>query len=492
MAEARGSVAPARDSRRSIWLALGIGSVFFFAAQLVFGRDLPLVTDETLWQVTDARFLAGKPLWTLLVSYHAQPPGLLILQWLEANLWPGVLRSTMLAAEWAAICGMAAIAQLLVGRWWATGLVAAYAAFHPSTLLYGSWFFSSIYLYALVALTVVAIILWVRSGGTATLAVSCTLLAVAGQFHSVYAGVCLAACVTVTSIFALSGRSAAPCRWASRILLAVALALVAIMPLKNYVLFDLFAPSSWGKLNISLVLTDVDHFQICKKRVLEYEYRIQRIQGDTDRYYWADRELLFTGVESSGGINMNHIEVLRCSRDITLQQDIDPIRIAKRMALAGFELVALPSWDYPQLGEAALRRLARLVSFYELFLPRGKDPSFYYLKGDWRGLPQRLLGSASLPTLSISLLLAIVLVSDGRRMARFFGSKGVRGALRPLMRTEAERLHVATALVWLLLAAADTAMVLANGQELNRMRFSLSPVLLFLCLTGMAGLWRRP
>ncbi len=349
MAEVGGPTVPLRDSRNALLFALVIGSAFFGVAQHLTGRHLPLVIDESLWQVTDMRFLAGKSLWGLLLTYHAQPPGLLVLQWLEVNFLSGVIAVSLLAAEWAAVCGMGAIAQLLLRRWWATSLVTAYIAFHPSTLLYGNWFFSSAYLYALVALAVVAIILWVRSGRKAVLAVTGFLLAVAAQFHSAYYAVFFAAFAVVITMHAMSASSGASSGWASAIVLAAALVLVAIMPLKNYILFDQLAPSSWGKLNISLVLNTIDYFGICKNRVFEYENNIQKVKEDRKKYYWADRELLFAGTESRGGININHVEVLRCSREIALLQNIDRYG-SKTHYFAGFEFIALPLLGRSRIG----------------------------------------------------------------------------------------------------------------------------------------------
>ena len=123
-------------------LPTAFGALCIFAgAQLVFARELDFLSYEDLWQLAPPAWLLDKSLWSVILSFHAQPPGLVTLQWASVNLSPLVIDVSLLFAAATYVCCSGAIAAAITGKRAVGLLTATFLSLHPSTLLYSHWFF---------------------------------------------------------------------------------------------------------------------------------------------------------------------------------------------------------------------------------------------------------------------------------------------------------------------------------------------------------------
>lgn len=465
-------------SRRDLLVTAIEALCIFAVVRLVFAGTLDIVADEHLWQLAAPDWLVGKSLWSIILSFHAQPPGLLTLQWAAVNLSPLVIDVSLLLAA-ATYVGCSGVVAVMVTNSRVAGqLVALYISLHPSTLLYSHWFFSPIYLAACVGLTLVLIMGWARSGNAAYFFWAAVVLAVASLFHAGYlAAVLFLACLLPVYLW----------RWRpdirkagliAPVLLATLLAFFA--PVKNYVIFGTFAASSWAPLNIATFYTTEKYWERCEADIRAST----RKMGDYGTLRAAsfaqalDQDLLFHRDKPRGVVNMNHIDVLKCRDSFQLLKDFDLDAVGVNLVRALVEAVALPAWDYQWLGARNLERISNIVKFYEFYTGRAENPEYLYYKFDRLQSSLWLAEIISVPNILISI---VIISCFGAVLIDFIRSLNPHRAGIP---TALSRRRLSVTFAGMLALVILGVMIFANGQELNRMKFPLTP--LFIALLGDA------
>lgn len=468
------------------------GALCIFAVvQLVIARDLGVVFYEHLWQLSPPAWLADKSLWSVILSFHAQPPGLLTLQWAEVNLSAGIMDLSLLLSAAAYVCCCGVIAAAITKSRVAGLLAALYISLHPATLLYSHWFFSPIYLAAFVSISLVLVLNWARSGNAVFLAWSLVALSLASLFHAAYLPALLFSLFLLP--FVPSIRFSGLKRPGVLIPIIFSLAIGFFAPAKNFVLFDIFSSSSWVRLNLAKLYTDQRPWTRCEQTIRASSAGRDRLVNAGASSYAAslDRDLLFEPVKPRGKTNFNHVAILQCQKSTPLLARIDFERMQTNFFRAGFELFTLPAWDYKWLGGANLRKVKSLVKAFELFVGRGNDPRFlYYNKNDggWSGGPMSLV---SVATIVISIL---VIFSGAAILFRLLAGvlRYWRGNLPVEPSDPATREYAATAFACLLAGLILAVMIFASGEELNRMRFSISPLFVAILAWAVRTWLRRP
>ena len=465
-------------SRRDL-LTTVVGALSIFAAvRLVFAGSLEVVADTRLWQLTAPEWLVGKSLWPVILSFHAQPPGLLTLQWAAANFSPHFIDGSLLLAAAIYVGSSSVIAAAVTGSRVVGLLTALYIGLHPSTLLYSQWFFSPIYLAACVGLTLVLVLSWARSGQATYVLWAAVVLAVASWFHAAY----LVAFIFLACLLPIY-------LWGWRpdirkigivapLLFATLLAFFA--PAKNYVIFGTFAASSWAPLNIATFYTTENYWERCEADIRASTRKVDDY-GPLPAASFAkslDRDLLFRRDKPQGGVNMNHLDVLKCRDSFRLLDDIDLAAVGVNLVRALIETIALPAWDYHWLGKTNLEKISNVVKFYEFYAGRAKKPEYLYYKFENRKSSLWLIEILSVPNIVISI---VVISCFGAVIIDFFRSLNPH---RAGLSSALSRRRLSVTFAGMLALLILGVMIFANGQELNRMKFSLTP--LFVALLGDA------
>lgn len=453
-------------------LATLIGSLcVFLIARLTVADSLTNVVSTRVWQLSAPAWLTGKSLWSTVLSFHAQPPALVMLQWAAANVWPNVIGVSLLLAVAIFVCCCGVIAACITKSRVAGILTALVIAFAPATLLYSHWFFSSIYLAAFLSLNVLFVRRWAVTGNSAWLAWAAFILATASLFHAAYFGAFL---VVVTLMLLYSPvRRFELRRPAFAIPLLFAAFIAFFTPVKNFIVFGFFSPSSWGLINIANVYTK-DRFiwQDCRYRVLNSQRKIGDFGGSKAAAFREilNQDMLFQTAKPNGEVNLNHLDVMQCTDRTKFIKKFSSRAATLNVVRSLTEAVILPAWDYPWVGAQNLKRIKYLVKPYELYVMRGDEVEFrYYDNIDER--PDDWL--ASLPSLS-SLLIAVTvifacltLIAD---FGRFWRCPGGPAAVHT---TRRQITQIYPCILALLILAI---FVFASGQELNRVKFSLTPL----------------
>jgi hypothetical protein len=223
----------------------------------VFGFDLSW-SPRGVWHFVDDRVLLEEPGRTL-VCMHSQPPGLNALFWvsLAAETYAGV---PIAVAEFAilalfAFIGLASLAcalRVCVGERTAA-ILTALVAVSPCFLRHGHQFFYTFPVFALVSVSLLAMILYVRRPGLPYLAVLSVSLLVLVLFrslhHPAFVALCLISAVGLGRV--VSG--ALPVRrWSgAAALVLLASSVLFALPLKNLILNGAFVTSSWQGYNLA-------------------------------------------------------------------------------------------------------------------------------------------------------------------------------------------------------------------------------------------------
>jgi hypothetical protein len=477
-------------NRRDLSSTAGGALCIFAIVHVVIAGSLDVVSYEHLWQLAPPAWLVDKSLWSVIVSFHAQPPGLITLQWAGANLSPKIIELSLLLSAAAYVCCSGVIAAAVTKSRIIGLLTALYISLHPSTLLYSHWFFSPIYLSAFVAITLVLILYWARSGNVAFLAWALVVLSLASLFHAAYLPALLFSLFLMLFLLFQSNGLAGLKRPGIFIPMIFSLAIGFFAPVKNYVVFDIFASSSWGRLNLAKLYTDQDPWARCEQAVRASKAKPAR-PGNTERSGYAglmDADLLFAPVKPRGAVNLNHVAVLQCQESTALLARINSRSIGGNFLRAGFELFTVPAWDYKWLGSANLRRIEPLVKTFELFVSRGVNPRFLHYSKKERGNEDHARPEGPMSLVSIATVVMSVLVIFSWSAVTFRILAGApriwRGGVSIDPGDAAVRAYAAVAYACLLAGLILAIMILANGEELNRMRFSMSP--LFLAALGWA------
>lgn len=471
-------------SRRDL-LATALGALCIFAlVQVSFAGSLSIIAYEHLWQLAAPAWLVDKSLWSVVLSFHSQPPGMLILQWAAANLTPKVIEFSLLFAAVAYVCCCSLIAAIVTGSRLIGLLAATYIALHPSTLLYSHWFFSPVYLAAFLSVNVILVLQWARTGDGRFLAWALVVLSLASVFHAAYlvAFVCFASLVVLFPPI----RRTELRRPRFYVPLVIAASIAFFAPVKNLIVFDIFTPSSWSPLNLATVYTKKNPWNRCKAAILASD-RAPNDFGSSRAAYFSgvlDEDLLFRPTKPKGAANLNHIEVLNCRERVQLAADFDFGAMGINLARAAFETLALPAWDYHWLGRHNLERTQNIVKIHELYVSRSTNPEFHYYRPERRGSVKWLLNSISLS----SVVLSVIVIFCGADLLRTFVQRMRR---RGDAFDYLERRELALAYSCLLALLILSVMFLANGQELNRMKFSMSPLFTVVFFEGLRRFHNR-
>lgn len=451
-----------------------IGSLCVFViARLTVADSLTNVVSTLVWQLTAPAWITGKSLWSTVLSFHAQPPGLVMLQWAAANVWPNIIGLSLLLAVAVFVCCCGVIATCVTKSRVAGILTALVIAFAPATLLYSHWFFSSIYLAAFLSLNVLFVRRWAVTGNSSWLAWAAFMLATASLFHAAYFG----AFLVVVTLILLSPpvRRFELRRPGFAIPLLFAVLVAFFTPLKNFTVFGFFSPSSWGLINIANVYTK-DRFiwQDCQYRVLNSRRKI----GDFGKSKAAafreilNQDMLFQTAKPNGEVNLNHLDVMQCANRKKFIKQFSVRTATLNVVRSLTEAIILPAWDYPWVGGHNLDRIKYLVKPYELYVTRGDEVEFLYYANiderpdDWL---ERLPSLSSMLMAVTVIFACVTLIAD---FARFW-----RRSASPVAVDTARRqiVQIYPCILALLILAI---FVFASGQELNRVKFSLTPLFL--------------
>jgi len=476
-------------SRRPFITTL-IGSLcIFLVARLTVGDPLSYVINPQLWQLTSPAWITGKSLWSTVLSFHAQPPGLLVLQWFEANLAAGIIHYTLVLAAAVFVCCSGVIATGITNSWKAGLLTTMIVAFQPATLLYSHWFFSSIYLAALLSLSVVSVQAWARTGKGILLVAAAFALALASLFHAAY----LLAFVVL--IFLALGfpkvRNVELRRLKFAVPLLLATAIAFFTPVKNLTVFGFFSTSSWAPLNLANDYTDERFiWQKCQSKVLHSDRQPGDYSDSAAAAYRGilNKDMLFQPRKPGGRVNLNHLDVMQCIDGSYFLEEFDITSAFLNIARAISETIALPAWDYQWLGQENLKKILNTVRLYELYVTRAHDVDYrYYMNIEKR--PDGWL--RSLPSFASVLFSVTVIFSCTILMAGFiqFWRRAGRDEI-----TDTMRAHIARIYPCVLALLVLTIFVFASGQELNRVKFSLTPLFIAIMFGAMqrcAPIWLR-
>lgn len=432
------------------------------ASALVAASPLESVYLDSLWQLVPVAWLRGEPLLSVLVALHSQPPGLVALQWLDANAWPGLAVLAPLVAYGLTVflTGVAALA--LAGRPAAAVLVAAAVALSPSAVLYGRFFFSTIFCAALSAAYCLACGIGARRSSRAWLLGAGLPLALASLFHSGFLPVLLLHLLLASAVpLPPQGRRAG---WLTTGLAALALAIGLATPVKNQLAFGSFTPSSWTRLNLVTAWEGWSAWEGCKTRILGSPNEAGLPPGV--------ESMLHARFKPSGHINYNHVSIIGCAAEVDLRDHLHRARAAAAMADHLFYLVANPSWDYAFLSWANIKRAWPLIRAVDPVGPVGNlelgDPQ--------RRTPLRAyLFQTSLKTALLTLLTIGTAAAAAARVLRLIGTRDARdeqhgsGTILPGLLASSWLGYLAVCLAF-------------NGVEMNRLRFAVFPMAALLLL----------
>lgn len=458
-----------------------IGSLcIFLIARLTVADSLNNVIETYIWQLTAPAWITGKPLWSTVLSFHAQPPGLVMLQWAAANLRPDIIGLSLMlaAAVFVSCCGV--IATCITKSRIAGLLTALVVAFEPATLLYSHWFFSSIYLAAFLSLNVLFVRRWAATGNSAWLAWAAFILATASLFHAAYFGaflVFVALMLLYPPVRRFEFR-----RPGFAIPLLFAAFAAFFTPLKNFTVFGFFSPSSWGPINIANVYTKDRHvWQNCQSRVLKSPRKIGDFGGSKAAAFrdTLNQDMLFQRAKPNRGVNLNHLDVLQCADITKFLKQFDPMAATLNIVRGLTEAIILPAWDYPWVGERNLEKIKPLIKLYELYVTRGDEVEYrYYASIDER--PDDWL--ESIPSLS-SVLLAVSVIFASVTLIADVGIFWRRSG--SLVAVDVARKQIGHIYPCFLALLILTIFIFASGQELNRVKFSLTPLFIATVLEAL-------
>jgi hypothetical protein len=387
-----------------------------------------------------------------------------MLQWLDVNLVPGFMPAAGLAAYAVLVAASGLAVQALTGRDWAGLLAGLIAALSPSAILYSRFWFSTIFCAALIAVFAALVAIGARRRSGSALAAAGLALALAATFHTAFAGV-LVVFVAVL-LLALARNRSLSRRAALFSLLALAIAFAT--PLKNWLHFGVFTPSSWGPLNLVTAISGWSGWGECAEEV--------RRQPPPDPGERRGAVLMTRALtEPDGGANYNHIVILDCARRIDIAAHFEPGPWLANLAHNGYFLLANPSWDYSFLGAANLSALEPLIALADPLRPGGR-PSFDHPPGQsrtafyWSRLSPVTLLVTGLALLTAAASVAHLLL----RLAR------------PAIDSEQRFADLAAALIGTVYLAYLALCLVTNGVEMNRLRFAVFP--LELCLLAALAL----
>jgi len=475
---------------RSPFLTTLIGSLcIFVVARLTVGDPLSYVISPQLWQLASPTWITGKSLWSTILSFHAQPPGLIVLQWFEANLAAGIIQYTLVFAAAVFVCCSGVIATGITNNWKAGLLTTLIVAFQPATLLYSHWFFSSIYLAALLSLSVVSAQAWARTGNGLLLVAAAFTLAVASLFHAAYLLAFVVLVFLAVGFRKLRNDELRRLKFAAPLCLATAIAFFT--PVKNLTVFGYFSTSSWGPVNLANVYTDERFiWQKCQSKVLHSD-RQPGDYGNSAAAAYRDilnSDMLFQPRKPSGPVNLNHLDVMQCIDGSFFLERFDLASAFLNIARAISETIALPAWDYQWLGQENLKKILNIVRLYELYATRAHDVGYrYYVDIEKRqdGWLKSLPSFASL-LFSVTVIFSCTILLAG--FIQFWRRAGGNGT------SDAMRAHIARIYPCVLALLILTIFVFASGQELNRVKFSLTPLFIAIIFGAMqrcAPIWLR-
>lgn len=461
-------------------LATAFGALCIFViARLIFAGTLTVAVNEGYWQLTAPAWITGKSLWSTVLSFHAQPPGLLTMQWLAANLSPKIIDLSLLLAAAVYVCSCGLIAATVTNSRVVGLLTALVISFQPSTLLYSHWFFSPIYLAAFVSVSLLLVLAWARSGNAVWLAWTACLLSLASLFHSAYLAAfvcffCLA--LLYPPIRRLEFR-----RPGFVIPLAFAASIAVFAPVKNFIVFGFFSASSWAPLNLANVYTTEKYiWQNCQATVRKSgrrpnDYGASKAANFSDM---LNQDMLFRPVKPGGAVNLNHLDVTKCREAARFIEQFDIGSAVLNTGRAMLETIALPAWDYQWLGTDNLEKIEPIVRLYELYISRANDVEYrYYVNIEKR--PDNWL--ESLPSLSSILFSTLVIFGCVTLLAEF--AQHLRYTRKDTL-DEAARRQLAQVYPCLLALLLLSIFVFASAQELNRIKFGLSPLFIAIILEG--------
>lgn len=451
-------------------LVAGLLLAFFAAAHFLYHRlgfTLDVGTLATAYQFLDPNLLRGDLLRSLLYQ-HSQPPaynaylgGMLKLQ---PERYVDALHAGNVAFAFALFYAVYALLRgFRVRRALSVPLACGFLV-SPAVVLYEHWLFYQLPVAALLALAALSLQRFLRSGRLRAALAFCAALLVVSSSWSAFHLVFFLGALAVA--FAAGDR-----RRRVTLLKAAALptALLLALYLKNYVLFDSFAASSWMGMSFAKVT-----LAFAPRRELQALVRADRISplalqrsysvltSYPAKYREAGRFQAIPALSAlrkyNGQPNFNHVGFVAVSSQY--MRDIRQVLVARPRTLwegvqGSLALYALPSGDYVHL-DLNRKHFARYDElFNRLVLLRVERPR-----------PIHLSIVVGLPFLFLFGLLR----------ARRAASRAERGTL---------------VFVVVTVAYATVAFNVLEYGENNRFRFVLEP--LFVVLLGLflqrAGSW---
>lgn len=445
-----------KPSRReaAFWLA-----VYACGAGLAFLAGWRMQVSYEMFQFLAPKLLASR-LGESLFNLHAQPPLLNLLLGLALKLqracgWRperSLLALHLAFGAAAAVALYVLLVRLGVPRW-LRGLVLALVLLDPAFYSFVLDFFYPIHELLLLALAAVAVerFLATRRPGFYAAACAClvTLTYTRALFHFAWT-------LAVLAVLALAA-PATPERSRRPVLgtLAASLALLLAWPVKNYVRFGVFGFSSWQGYNLSQGLVDRyppiwDAFVFGS---LPSQERAREALARSVPERFRAIPVLADPTKAPGAPNWNHVGIIPLARrleGLILERLREHPELLARKAAENYRQAVIYPGRNPYLDELDWRArtpLARFwLSFYEatVYLYRGENPQQGALPGFAWVLPPALL---------------LVLVQVIRRRQTDPVGAGTAAFLL-------------AAVLWVL-----AMVLLVDGREGNRIRFSTQPLL---------------
>lgn len=488
---------------KQLWGAIFLSLCVRYAFHRIYG--LSFDDDVIWWQMLDVEWLRREPLQSLYLM-HMQPPLLNALFALALQLPFEMERLFLQGTFLLATIAMLAILYFFLRRFGyrplAAGALAGIFGLLPEVLLYENIFFYAHLEAAVLLAAMLFAALYLERGSLGTfvgLAVSVAALALMRSlFHLGWVAVVL------LSVWMLARRS--PAHRGARGAMAVAfvaVALVASVYVKNFFQVGLFAASSWEGPSIAAVLTPGLPGDEQKFPQIYSDVRLRAMRGEFSRSLvaalnakdgvwmgWMDiaqdcdtnvekRPVLCAIMRSNGEPNMNHVAMVRYSRELSGDAGkllrLYPGLYLHHIGASLITFLGTPAWDYRKMAQV-LPDYTGLWDRLILYRPGAALHDKRSGTGTWSAVQNRLRSS------SLPLMLFVV---AGYALALFYGTVGAYRYWRGRARTADWFMP----LLALLLFATVPHML--NGVESQRMRYSVEPMLYLSVACGVRALLCR-
>lgn len=485
-------------NERPLWLAIAFCIVVRAVLQQSYGLGFDL--DLTLWQMLDVKLLRDDTLRSLWLM-HAQPPLFNALLALALKLpEPFGIPFLHLVLQATSLVSVALVYLLLRrARMGSIGAAVAAGLFGvlPQVLIYESVFnYAPFEVMFLLAATLLAA-RYLEEGGLGRFAGLCACLVVLAFTRSLFhIGWIAVALLAVWSLRAWRHRG----EGRALAVLAVALAVVSSMYVKNLKLYGVFAASSWEGIALTQMAAPWMESDRSKFPQAHADLRARIDRGEfspalraalSDMWYgWMEaakdcgqmdekHPALCAKLRSNGEPNLNHLAVIDYSRALSRDARrlllLYPQPYLNHVAASAMTFLGTPSWDYRKF-DSFLPRYTAFWNDLVLYRP-GRVLEGGQAPGRWWGsLVNRLAGS-SVPVM-VLMIAGMVLVLW----------RGASGAF-VYWRGRKERADWVFPVFVVLLYA--TIPHLTNGVEAQRIRYSIEPLLYVALITAGSGLLRR-